>query len=198
MWPFKNKYDKLTRESVVDAICQLEKQADDIEKSFDTTKEEIAALKEKGKKETDRGLKLYYAKKINALKAERDQNVQRVMYIMYNVTLLNKLKQAIDDKTFYANTSKASLGNLLGDQKGLAKFLNDVLGTRVAAEDVLTSADETFKNIESAYDTNKTIYGKNESDDELLAMFETEESVENEMALFDKQEKQKAQGEEDN
>ncbi len=198
MWPFKNKYDKLTRESVVDAICQLEKQADDIEKSFDTTKEEIAALKEKGKKETDRGLKLYYAKKINALKAERDQNVQRVMYIMYNVTLLNKLKQAIDDKTFYANTSKASLGNLLGDQKGLAKFLNDVLGTRVAAEDVLTSADETFKNIEGAYDTNKTIYGKNESDDELLAMFETEESVENEMALFDKQEKQKAQGEEDN
>ena len=71
-----------------------------------------------------------------------------------------------------------SLGNLLGDQKGLAKFLNKTLNTRVAAENVLTEADETFKQVEEMYDKNESIYGMNSNDDELLAVFEAEEGVE--------------------
>ena len=31
MWPFKSKYDKLTREDAVDAICKLEKEMSTIE-----------------------------------------------------------------------------------------------------------------------------------------------------------------------
>ena len=31
MWPFKSKYEKLKREDVVDAICNLEKQENDLE-----------------------------------------------------------------------------------------------------------------------------------------------------------------------
>ena len=128
---FKSKYDKLTREEVVDAICKLEKETQ------------------------------------------------------------NKLKAAIDDNQFFKNTSKVSLGNLLSDQKGLAKFLNKTLNTRVAAEDVLTSADETFKAVEDAYEKNGTIYGMNDQDDALLAMFETEEMVADEQQMYS--EKPKAQ-----
>lgn len=181
---FKNKYDKLTREEVVDSICKLEKEGQNIEDELVEKQKQIDDLMIKGRKETDKQLKLYYAKKINALKAEREQDVQRAMYIMYNVQLLNKLKNAIDDNQFFKNTSKISLGNLLGDQKGLAKFLNKALNTRVAAEDVLTSADEMFKNVEEAYDQNKTIYGMNNQDDELLAMFETEETVAAEQEMY--------------
>ena len=184
MWPFKSKYDKLTREEVVDSICKLEKESQSIEEGLVEKQKQIDDLMVKGRKETDKQLKLFYAKKINALKAEREQDVQRAMYIMYNTQLLNKLKNAIDDNQFFKNTSKMSLGNLLSDQKGLAKFLNKTLNTRVAAEDVLTSADEMFKNVEEAYDKNQAIYGMNSQDDALLAMFETEETVAAEQEMY--------------
>ena len=184
MWPFKSKYDKLTREEVVDAICKLEQESKDIEDSLTTKQEQIDALIVKGKAEKSKDVKLFYAKKVNALKLEREQSVRRAMFLMYNIQLLQKLKSAIDDNQFFKNSAKTSLGNLLADQKGLARFLNKTLGIRIAAEDVLTSADETFRAVEDAYETNETIYGKNEQDDALLAMFETEEQVEAEQEMF--------------
>ncbi len=184
MWPFKNKYDKLTREETVDAICKLEKESQSIEDGLVEKQKQIDELMIKGKQETNREIKLFYAKKINALKAEREQSVQRAMYLMYNVQLLNKLKNAIDDNQFFKNSAKVSLGNLLADQKGLAKFLNKTLNTRVRSEDVLTSADETFRNVEEAYEKNETIYGMSSQDDALLAMFETEEMVNSEQEMY--------------
>lgn len=183
MWPFKSKYEKLTREEVVDAICKLEKESQNFEDGLIAKQSQIDALMARGKKETNKEVRLFYAKKINALKSEREQGVQRAMYLMYNIQLLNRLKNAIDDNQFFKSSAKISLGNLLADQKGLAKFLNTTLNTRVAAEDVLTSADETFKNIEDAYEKNGTIYGMNDSDDALLAMFETEDMVSGEQEM---------------
>lgn len=177
MWPFKSKYDKLTREDVVDAICKLEKESTTIEEEIVAKQKQVDALKVKGKNEKSREIKLLYAKKINALSAEREQLAQRDMYLLYNLRLLNKLKQSIDDNQFFAKTSKMSLGNLLGDQKGLAKFLNKTLDTRVAAENVLTDADETFQQVEEMYEKNESIYGVNTNDDELLAVFEAEEDM---------------------
>lgn len=184
MWPFKSKFDKLTREEVVDAICKLEQESQSLENDLGAKQKQIDDLMMKGKAEKSKDVKLFYAKKINALKAEREQNVQRAMYLMYNTQLLQKLKTAIDDNKFFKNTAKVSLGNLLADQQGLAKFLNKTLETKIAAEDVLTSADETFRAVEDAYEKNESIYGMSSKDDELLAMFETEEQVENEQEMF--------------
>ena len=176
----RNKYDKLTREEVVEAICKLETEEKELEEGLGVKQQHIDTYMQKGKTERSREMKLFYAKKINALKAEREQDIRRITYLMYNVQMLQKLKTAIDDNKFFKNTAKTSLGNLLADQKGLARFLNQALGTRVAAEDVLTSADETFRAVEEAYEPNQAIYGKNEQDDELLAMFETEEQLDSE------------------
>lgn len=184
MWPFKSKYDKLTREETVDAICKLEKELQGIEGELDVKQKQIDDFMLKGKNEKDRQKKLFYAKRINMLKSEQEQSMQRSMYLMYNIQLLNKLKTAIDDNQFFKNTSNVSLGNLLADQKGLAKFLNKTLNTKVKAEEVLTSADETFKDIEEMYDKNEAIYGINKADDALLAMFETEEMVESEQEMY--------------
>lgn len=184
MWPFKSKYDKLTREEVVDAICKLEKESTDIENDILLCQKQIEELMEKGKKESNRDLKLLYAKKINALKGESAQYTQRAMYILYNIQMLGKLKKAIDDNQFFKNTSKTSLNNLLGDQKGLAEFLNKVLETRLSSEQTLTDADEIFKITDEAYEKNDTIYGVNDDDDSLLAMFEVENTLEEENEFF--------------
>ena len=197
MWPFKSKYDKLTREDVVDAICKLEQESSNIEEGLLTSQKHIDELMAKGKAEKSKEIKLFYAKKVNALKAEREQSVRRAMYLMYNIQLLQKLKTAIDDNQFFKNTANTSLGNLLSDQKGLAKFLNKTLGNRIKAEDVLTSADETFRSVEEAYEQNETIYGMNEQDDALLAMFETEEQVEAEQEMFSENPTKKADSADD-
>lgn len=191
MWPFKSKFEKLTREDVVNAICQLEQEAQAIEDGLGQKQQQIDDLMAKGKAEKSKDIKLFYAKKINALKAEREQSVQRAMYLMYNIRLLQKLKTTIDDNRFFKNTAKVSLGNLLADPKGLAKFLNQALETRVASEDVLTSADETFRSVEDAYEKNESIYGMSSQDDELLAMFEKEEQVDDEQEMFTEQNENK-------
>lgn len=174
---FKSKFDKLTREDVVDSICKLEKECDAIEKGIVEKQEHIQELTAKGKVEKNREIRLFYAKKINSLKGELEQDTQRAMYLMYNTQLLNKLKRAIDDNQFFKNTSKMALGSLLNDQVGLAKFLNKTLNTRVSAETVLTDADETFKEVESQYEKNDSIYGVGTNDDELLAVFEDAETA---------------------
>lgn len=188
MFLFKNRFNKLTREEVVEAICKLEVELQSIEDELVEKKNHIAELMVKGKAESEKDLKLFYAKRINSIKNEREQDVRRAMYLMYNIQLLNKLKIAIDDNQFFKKSSSISLGNLLSDQKGLAKFLNKTLNTRVAAEDVLTSADDLFKNVEESYEQNKSIYGKSEKDDSLLALFETEDMVNNEVQMHADQE----------
>ncbi|HIU61377.1 MAG TPA: hypothetical protein IAB69_01845 [Candidatus Coproplasma excrementigallinarum] len=180
-WPFKSKYDKLKREDVVDAICNLEKQESDIESAIEERARTIEELLAKGRKEGNRELKLFYAKKITSLREENQAAVKRAMYLMYNMKLLNKLKTTIDDNSFFIKTGKISLGNLLSDQKGLAQFLNKALNTRVRSEQVLTDADDTWNEVQSGYEENERIYGVNEHDDELLAMFETGEQLDAEM-----------------
>ena len=193
MFFFKNKFDKLTREDVVDAICKLVQEEKDLEDDLASKSKQVDELMAKGRAEKSQDVRLFYAKKITNLKADREQNVQRAMYLMYNIRLLNKLKNAIDDNKFFKNTSNMSLGNLLADQKGIAKFLNQALGTRVSAEDVLTSADETFRQVEEAYDKNESIYGVSENDDALLAMFETEDQVEAEQEMFAEKNKESSE-----
>jgi len=173
----RNKYNKLKREDVVEAMLKLQEQEQTLEEGLVTKKAEIDALYGKGKAETDRTMKLFYAKKINSLKAERENNVQRAMYLMYNLQLLGKLKDAIDDKEFIANVGEVPLNKLLMDQKGLAQFLNKALNNKIKSEDIMTGADEVFADVQASYEPNQAIYGVNNKDDALLAMFETEDAL---------------------
>lgn len=174
----RNKFKKLTREDVVDAILKLSNDQKDIQNRIDSNNTEIVELKEKGRAEKNRELRLLYAKRINAMQSENQQFVRRAMFLVHNISMLERLKQAIDDNQFFDKTSAASLGNLLSDQVGLSKFLAETLQKRVASEDVLTGAGEIFDQFDSMYEPNETIYGKNMSDDELLATFEEVDDVE--------------------
>ena len=197
MWPFKSKYDKLKREDVVNAICNLEKQENDLEEAIEERARAIEELLQKGRRETNRELKLFYAKKITSMREENQTDVRRAMYLMYNTKLLKKLKNTIDDNEFFMRTGKVSLGNLLFDQKGLAQFLNKALNTKVRSEQVLTDADDTWNEVQSGYEENERIYGVNEDDDKLLAMFETGEQLDSEMCADAEGESKKALSEDD-
>lgn len=173
MWPFKrNKFKNLKREDVVNAIIELEKQESEIEKGILEKSKQIDDYIQKGRAEKSPEIKLFYAKKVAHLQEEKKEDVNRGMYLLYNSRLMSKLKNAIDDNSFFVNTGKISLNNLLKDQKNLAKFLNKALNTKVLAEDVLTEADDTFNEIKGMYEENDKIYGVNTSDDDILALME--------------------------
>lgn len=174
---FRSKFDKLKREDVVDAICKLEREEQALEDSFFAIDEEIAELMKKGKSECVPERKVFLAKKINQLKEKRKADIDRAMFLMYNIRLLEKLKQAIDDKRFMGNVASMQLNKLLGNQKQLAIFLNKALRTKMATEDIMTSADETFREVETAYEPSEAIYSSSEADRDLLAVFEEEEAL---------------------
>ncbi|MGN1201591.1 MAG: hypothetical protein ACI4R8_05015 [Candidatus Caccovivens sp.] len=183
-WPFKrNKFKNLNREDLVNSICELERQERTAEAEVFQKIKEIDALVEKGKKEKNKDLQLFYAKKIAHLNEEKQVCMERGMYLLYNIRLMNKLKDAYDSNTFFKTQTKVPLSELLVDQKRLAKFLNNALETRIASEDILTSADELFAEVQSAYDVSQPIYGVGKTEEEILTMFEKENQLVDEQEL---------------
>ena len=180
MWPFKkNKFKKLKREEVVDAIIELDNREQALEEQIIQKSREEQALLEKGKVEKNRDIRLLYAKKIEALKKDRQTLVQRSLYLLYNLQLLKKLKDALDDKDFIKSDSDVYLHDLLSDQNNIAKFLNGEFKTKLKSEEIMTSADDVFNEVNASYTPDDKIYGVNESDDQLLAMFEESDDLPN-------------------
>lgn len=180
MWPFKkNKYKKLKREEVVNAIIELDNRQALLEEEIKNKALEEKDLFNKGKQEKNRQLRLLYAKKIDALKKDQQSLLERSLYLLYNVQLLKKLKDALEDKEFISATSDVSLQELLKDQKNLAKFLNGALQTKVKSEEIMTEADDIFNQVKDSYNPDERIYGINSNDDQLLTMFEESEDLPN-------------------
>ena len=183
-WPFRrNKFKKLNREDLVNSICELERQERTTEAEVLQKIKEIDALVDKGKKERNKDLQMFYAKKIANLNEEKQTSMERGMYLLYNIKLMNRLKDAYDSNTFFKTQTKVPLSELLIDQKGLAKFLNKALETRIRSEDVLTNADELFTEVKAAYDVSEPIYGVQKSEEDYLLMFEKENQLADEQGL---------------
>ena len=176
MWPFnRNKFSKLQRSDVVNSIVELTQKEASLEDEVLSKQKEIESLLAKGKADKNPQTRLFLAKKINFLKEEIKADSQRVMYLLYNLSLLNKLKNTIDDNEFFANVSGQDLNKLLGDQKQLAIFLNKSLNRKIKSEDILTSADDIFNEVAEAYEPNEAIYDANSKDEEMLSMFEMDD-----------------------
>lgn len=177
----RNKFKKLKREDVVNAIIEQTKQQEDLENGILQKSEEVERLLERGRKEKNRDVKLLCAKKVNTLQEEIKRDTKRAAFLLYNVKLLERLKAAVDDNRFIENTTKLPLNKLLCDQKALAQFLESSVQNRTAAESALVGADEMFEAYEQAADSDASpIYAANKSDDELLAMFEMQEQYDSE------------------
>ena len=168
----RNRFRKLKRDDVVNSIVSLSDQLNKIEDTLRISDQSIKQLMIKGQNEPSREIKLFHAKRIIQLQEEKIDISKRGMYLLYNIKLLSKLKEAIDSQEFINVSSKASLTDLLSDQKNLAHFLNRALNIRIKQEEILTNADTVFTEVASGYIENSDIYKSNQDDETLLAMFE--------------------------
>ncbi|MCL2861601.1 MAG: hypothetical protein FWE22_04225 [Firmicutes bacterium] len=167
------KLNKLTRDEVIDAMLDLNEKEYIIEHRLKTLRKDINVLMERGKTEDDRSSKILLAKRINILKEEKETLIEQAMFIMYNLQLLGKLKNAIDNKNFTAKVGSMKLNNMLSNHKDLAKFLNKALKNKIKEQDILTKADAVFNKVGDAFGRKETIYGVNAKDEDLLKVFET-------------------------
>lgn len=176
---FFKKKEYISREDVVNAICELEKDELNLESEVVNITSNINEMLQKGMMETDKNQKLFYAKKINYLKDDANRKSKRVLFLLYNIKLLTRLKESIDDNQLIQKVKGLYLTNMLSNQKELAIYLNKLLNTKLATEDVLTEADSLFTDIESKYEENNKIYGieSDSNEDALLSMFEMESTV---------------------
>lgn len=185
MWPFKSKFEKISREDVNDAICKLDAENKAIDEKILSMQQQIEEVTLLAKKEKIREIKLNYIKKISYLKRSRVILAKRSSYILYNIELMERLKQSIDDNQLFTLTQGITLNKLLSDQKGLRKFLLKSLNTKQTAEKKLVEGNEVFDSVDDLYEESEEIYGKSESDDELLAAFEKEASMHDDTGLLD-------------
>ena len=170
---FKNKFETLTRDEVIDTICTLEREETLYEDKINTLTEDIKAKLNEGKALENPLQRTFLVKKITLLTEKRERAIRQAMYIIYNLRLSERLKDAIDDKSLVDKIASLKSIKYFKDQKALALFLNDALNTKIKEEDVLTDADDTFKAVEEMYSGNLKIYGISDmTEDNILAFFE--------------------------
>lgn len=168
----RNKIKKIKREEVVDAICELNKRIDADLSTLDERKNEMDFLFEKGKASKDRDYQLFCAKRINMLKAENRSTFKNIEYMHANVSVLSKLKTALDEKEFILANSNQSLKQVIENPKELASFLAKISTDKSLQEEKLTTCLEVFKDAEEGELDNEELYGEKAEDSDILAMFE--------------------------
>ena len=113
-------------------------------------------------------------KKISNENDRRVRLIKRGMFVLYNIKLTNRLKDAIDDNIIVNKVKSLSSFDYLKNQKELAIYLNELLNTKTKTEDILTEADDAFVEVEKMFLENTKIYGITDlSEDKLMAIFET-------------------------
>ena len=91
----RNKFEKLQREDVINAIIELENRETDLENSIFSKNKQIEEMMEKGRAEKNRDVQLFLAKKINFLKEEKEADTKRAMYLLYKIRVMKKLNKKI-------------------------------------------------------------------------------------------------------
>ena len=168
------KFEKIDREEIVDAICSLEKEEKLIEDEIKVVSEQIKTMIDEGQKLDTTYDKIFLVKKITNENDRRVRLIKRGMFVLYNIKLTNRLKDAIDDNIIVNKVKSLSSFDYLKNQKELAIYLNELLNTKTKTEDILTEADDAFVEVEKMFLENTKIYGITDlSEDKLMAIFET-------------------------
>lgn len=170
----RKKFEKIDREEIVEAICSLEKEEKLIEDEIKVVSEQIKTMIDEGQKLDTTYDKIFLVKKISNENDRRVRLIKRGMFVLYNIKLTNRLKDAIDDNIIVNKVKSLSSFDYLKNQKELAIYLNELLNTKTKTEDILTEADDAFVEVEKMFLENTKIYGITDlSEDKLMAIFET-------------------------
>lgn len=166
------KLNKIKRSEVVDTIVELTKKENELMTAKDENTKKIDALFNQGKNARDKQEQLLCAKQINVLKAENKSIMNNLMYITSNISALNQLKNAIDDKEFIKTNKNVALNKILTNTSDLSSFLKKINSQKMYNEEKMANTLDTFDEVNNLYEGNERIFGESQKDNELLAMFE--------------------------
>lgn len=173
-----NKFKKIKRNDVVDAIIELKQQQNKMLEDIKDGGKNIEEFLAKGMKERDKNMQLFYAKSIINLRKESSFNTRRLQYVMSNISALEQLKYSLDDREFIMSNSKIPLNKMLNNPTELKKFLTKINNVQMAQEEKLAENLSIFDEAQNEYIPNEEIYGSNESVDDIMAIFESGENDE--------------------
>lgn len=168
----RKKFEKVKRADVVDAILQLEKQQKEVLDSVDDNKHEIDELMTKGKKESDRDIRLFYAKRIDSLRKANAMAGKRLQFLATNIGAMHNLKNAMEDNEFFENNSNIPLNQMLTNPAELQKFLAKATQKKMLREQSLGETVNLFDDMDATYVEDETVYGVSDGTEDILNMFE--------------------------
>lgn len=178
---FGNKFNKIKRSDVVDTIISLEKQQQEILEQIENRNKSCDEFMKKGKLEKDTNMRMYYAKKISTMKKENLLDTKRLQFIDSNILSMQQLKNALDDKEFIKNNSKMSLNQMLSKPAELRSFIAKINNDKMKREEQVAENLTTFEEINEEYIENEKIYSADADAENILAMFEMSDQLEDEL-----------------
>lgn len=184
IFPKKKKLSKLERSEVTDQILALEKKQSDLVLKIEGTDALSHELFEKGKKEKNLQMRTFYAKRIESINREKEANIKRATLLNYKLGLLNRLKDAIDDRDFFYDADKTDLMGLLDNDKELTKFLSSIHAKAENVEEHMINIEAKFDDFDLMKMDNETIYGSRQSTDDILAQMEMQSQLDDEDRLY--------------
>ena len=122
----RKKFEKIDREEIVDAICSLEKEEKLIEDEIKVVSEQIKTMIDEGQKLDTTYDKIFLVKKISNENDRRVRLIKRGMFVLYNIKLTNRLKDAIDDNIIVNKVKSLSSFDYLKNHKLKLVFLNKI------------------------------------------------------------------------
>lgn len=183
---FGNKFNKIKRSDVVDTIISLEKQQQEILEQIDNRNKTCDDFMKKGKLEKDYNMRMYYAKKISSMKKENALDTKRLQFIDSNILSMQQLKNALDDKEFIKNNSKMSLNQMLSKPAELRAFISKINNDKMKREEQVAENLTAFEEINEEYIENEKIYSADADAENILAMFEMSDQLEDELKAGNK------------
>ena len=184
IFPKKKTLAKLQKSEVVDQIIELERRQEELVKKIEGSDEAAKEMFNKGKNEKNLQMRTFYAKKVESINREKASNIKRATMLNFQLTQLNRLMNAIDDRDFFYDPHNENVMTLLQDEKQLKAFLAKNRVMEEAAEDKLLNVESAFDDYDAMASDNEAIYGSKQSTDDILAQMEMQAQMEDEEALY--------------
>jgi hypothetical protein len=189
---FTNKYDKVDRKQINNAIIDFETKKSEYENDLKSKENIIAEYFSRGKRSKSLSEKKSYSQKILVLRKQSKIISSRVQFINKKIQVLEDFKIAVDDRDFNRDTKNQELERLLSNTSGLQNFLSDVVSEKEFQDETLSSQINLLEDSLGSYEANENIYGETEDEQSILAMMteditETSENELNEEKLKDEE-----------
>lgn len=153
-----NSFDKIKTRDIQQTMIEfsqkqttLEAEISDFERQIDELQERKNNLLAENSDENKDSI-VACQRQIDVMKNRTKNKVDKLLCVLYNLTLLEDLKDNISMDISFKNNTKIYLKKYSKNQKKLAKYLNKSLKQNIKAKYIFTDSDKKFKEIKKSYE----------------------------------------------